>query len=104
MLLESDSVIQAPGPWKHREVFANGARFHIVEAGEGPLHPSIPAIANAIYDAIGVRMTRLPFSAPSVWKKIAEARTADTLRKPLVPAGDGTLTDNPARTAPAGAR
>ncbi|MDP4715349.1 MAG: alpha/beta hydrolase [Candidatus Nanopelagicales bacterium] len=37
MLLESDSVIQAPGPWKHREVFANGARFHIVEAGEGPL-------------------------------------------------------------------
>jgi xanthine dehydrogenase molybdopterin-binding subunit B len=26
------------------------------EAGEGPLHPSIPAIANAIYDAVGVRM------------------------------------------------
>src|SRR5690606_25453830 len=23
------------------------------EAGEGPLHPSIPAIANAIYDAVG---------------------------------------------------
>ena len=37
------------------------------EAGEGPLHPSIPAIANAIYDAIGVRLDRLPFSAPNVW-------------------------------------
>ncbi|MFO7567717.1 MAG: xanthine dehydrogenase family protein molybdopterin-binding subunit [Enhygromyxa sp.] len=36
------------------------------EAGEGPLHPSIPAIANAIYDAVGVRMDTLPFSPPKV--------------------------------------
>ena len=36
------------------------------EAGEGPLHPSVPAIANAIYDAIGVRCDRLPFSPPRV--------------------------------------
>jgi len=73
------------------------------EAGEGPLHPSIPAIANAIYDAIGVRMTRLPFSAPSVWKKIAQARAADTLRKPAVPAGDGVVSGNPDVTEPVGA-
>jgi CO/xanthine dehydrogenase Mo-binding subunit len=31
------------------------------EAGEGPLHPSIPAIANAIHDAVGVRIDSLPF-------------------------------------------
>jgi CO/xanthine dehydrogenase Mo-binding subunit len=31
------------------------------EAGEGPLHPVIPAISNAIYDAVGVRLTELPF-------------------------------------------
>jgi 4-hydroxybenzoyl-CoA reductase alpha subunit len=31
------------------------------EAGEGPLHPVLPAIANAIYDAVGVRLDRLPF-------------------------------------------
>jgi CO/xanthine dehydrogenase Mo-binding subunit len=31
------------------------------EAGEGPLHPSVPAIANAIHDAVGVRLTDLPF-------------------------------------------
>lgn len=36
------------------------------EAGEGPLHPSIPAIANAIYDALGVRCDALPFDPPSI--------------------------------------
>jgi 4-hydroxybenzoyl-CoA reductase alpha subunit len=36
------------------------------EAGEGPLHPSVPAIANAIYDALGIRCDRLPFSPPHV--------------------------------------
>ena len=36
------------------------------EAGEGPLHPSIPAIANAIYDALGIRCDRLPFHPPRV--------------------------------------
>lgn len=36
------------------------------EAGEGPLHASIPAIANAIHDAVGVRMDGLPFSPPRV--------------------------------------
>jgi 4-hydroxybenzoyl-CoA reductase alpha subunit len=40
------------------------------EAGEGPLHPSIPAIANAIYDAVGVRMDSLPFSPPRVWRAL----------------------------------
>jgi 4-hydroxybenzoyl-CoA reductase subunit alpha len=36
------------------------------EAGEGPLHPSIPAIANAIFDAVGVRVDRLPFTPARV--------------------------------------
>jgi 4-hydroxybenzoyl-CoA reductase subunit alpha len=40
------------------------------EAGEGPLHPSIPAIANAIYDAVGVRLDSLPFSPPRVWRAL----------------------------------
>ena len=43
------------------------------EAGEGPLHPSIPAIANAIYDAVGVRMDSLPFSPPRVWRALQAA-------------------------------
>ncbi|MCC6527191.1 MAG: molybdopterin-dependent oxidoreductase, partial [Polyangiaceae bacterium] len=36
------------------------------EAGEGPLHPSIPAIANAIHDAVGVRLDALPFTPERV--------------------------------------
>ena len=42
------------------------------EAGEGPLHPSLPAIANAIYDAVGVRLDSLPFTPPRVWNAIQE--------------------------------
>ena len=37
------------------------------EAGEGPLHPSLPAIANAIHDAVGVRIDELPFTPQRVW-------------------------------------
>ena len=36
------------------------------EAGEGPLHPVIPAISNALYDAVGVRLTSLPFHPAAV--------------------------------------
>jgi 4-hydroxybenzoyl-CoA reductase subunit alpha len=45
------------------------------EAGEGPLHPSLPAIANAIYDAVGIRMDRLPFTPDRVWKAMQAGRT-----------------------------
>ncbi len=43
------------------------------EAGEGPLHPSIPAIANAIHDAVGVRIGRIPFDPPRVWAALRGA-------------------------------
>ncbi|MFI9269641.1 alpha/beta fold hydrolase [Kitasatospora sp. NPDC052896] len=29
--------VREPGPWTHRDLAANGARFHIAEQGEGPL-------------------------------------------------------------------
>ncbi|CAN5361773.1 xanthine dehydrogenase family protein molybdopterin-binding subunit [soil metagenome] len=47
------------------------------EAGEGPLHPSIPAIANAIHDAVGIRLDRLPFSPPNVWRALRAKAAAD---------------------------
>ena len=62
------------------------------EAGEGPLHPSIPAIANAIHDAVGVRMDRLPFSPPRMWRAVQAAREAGALGKP---AGPGALERSP---------
>lgn len=33
----AESAVLVDGPWAHREISANGARFHIVEAGTGPL-------------------------------------------------------------------
>jgi pimeloyl-ACP methyl ester carboxylesterase len=32
-----ESVVLVEGPWSHRFVGANGSRFHVVEAGTGPL-------------------------------------------------------------------
>ncbi len=51
------------------------------EAGEGPLHPSIPAIANAIYDAVGVRIDRLPFSPGRVLAALREKRAREQHEK-----------------------
>lgn len=46
--------------------------FGAKECGEGALHPSIPAVANAIYDAVGVRITKLPIKAEDILEKIKE--------------------------------
>jgi len=47
------------------------------EAGEGPLHPSIPAVANAIYDAVGIRLRKLPFTPAKVLAALEDKRRAD---------------------------
>ena len=57
------------------------------EAGEGPLHPSIPAIANAIYDAVGVRIDRLPFSPPRVSRALRQQEESAPKRTVEVVAG-----------------
>lgn len=47
------------------------------EAGEGPLHPVLPAIANAIYDAVGIRLDTLPFTPEKVLAAIRKQRQAE---------------------------
>ncbi len=37
MTSTADSPIHIDGPWTHRSISANGTRFHIAEAGDGPL-------------------------------------------------------------------
>lgn len=46
------------------------------EAGEGPLHPAIPAISNAVFDAVGIRMRQTPFSAARVLAALRAQRKA----------------------------
>jgi 4-hydroxybenzoyl-CoA reductase subunit alpha len=53
------------------------------EAGEGPLHPAIPALANAIRHATGARMRSMPFTPDRVLAAIhaAEARASASAAK-----------------------
>jgi 4-hydroxybenzoyl-CoA reductase subunit alpha len=46
--------------------------FGAKEAGEGSLAAAIPAVANAIYDAIGVRLTTTPFSPEKILEALRE--------------------------------
>ena len=46
--------------------------FGAKEAGEGAIHPVIPAIANAVFNAVGVRITKLPINAEDVLAQIRD--------------------------------
>ncbi len=47
------------------------------EAGEGPLHPSIPAISNAVFDAVGIRLRELPFTPGKVLAALRAKRAQE---------------------------
>ena len=63
--LEHQAIIvevpQDDGPWGARGV------------GEHPMVPTIPAIANAIYDAVGVRPGSPPFTSEKVYLAMVDA-------------------------------
>jgi 4-hydroxybenzoyl-CoA reductase alpha subunit len=44
--------------------------FGAKEAGQGPLLPVIPAVANAVYDALGVRIDEVPITPEKVLKAL----------------------------------
>ncbi|MDP2660588.1 MAG: molybdopterin-dependent oxidoreductase, partial [Dehalococcoidia bacterium] len=54
----------------HVEVFDPEGPFGAKEAGEGTVGPTAPAIANAIFDAIGVRLTEMPLAPEKVLKSL----------------------------------
>jgi CO/xanthine dehydrogenase Mo-binding subunit len=56
---------------------ANGP-FGAKEVGQGPLLPIPPAVANAVYDAVGVRIDEIPITP----EKIAQALKAKAQGKP----------------------
>jgi len=59
------------------------------EAGEGPLHSVIPAIANAVYDAVGIRLRHLPFTPAKVLAALDAKAAADSAQA-AQPAGSAS--------------
>ena len=45
--------------------------FGAKEAGQGPLLPMMPAVANAVFDALGVRVDEIPISPEKVLRALA---------------------------------
>ena len=56
------------------EVANPGHPFGVRGVGEANIVPPLAAVANAIHDAEGVRMQRLPMSPPAVWAALEAAR------------------------------
>ncbi|PYU10640.1 MAG: aldehyde oxidase [Acidobacteria bacterium] len=48
--------------------------FGAKEVGQGPLLPIMPAVANAVYDAIGVRVDEVPITPEKILKALAEKK------------------------------
>jgi 4-hydroxybenzoyl-CoA reductase subunit alpha len=47
--------------------------FGAKEAGQGPLLPVMPAVANAVYDAVGVRVDEIPITPDKVLRALRDA-------------------------------
>jgi len=90
--------------------------FGAKEVGQGPLLPIMPAVANAVYDAVGVRIDEVPITPDKILKALAEKRAGRPPRYgpthfPDVPwpealrvpppweGGDGHAINEPARRA-----
>jgi hypothetical protein len=59
--------------------------FGSKEAGQGPLNPVIPAIANAVFDAVEVRIDETPITSDKVLKALrAELHGARSVQRPQV--------------------
>ncbi len=57
--------------------------FGAKEAGEGPLLPILPAVCNAVYDAIGVRPSELPLTPEKVFNLIEKRCKSEGILEPL---------------------
>jgi 4-hydroxybenzoyl-CoA reductase alpha subunit len=56
------------------ETFDAEGPFGAKEVGQGPLAPVIPAIANAVYDAIGIRFDSTPITADKIMRALEVRR------------------------------
>ena len=63
--------------------------FGAKEAGEGPLNSVIPAIANAVYDAIGVRFDETPITAEKILDALGKRDNRGVTKDRVGPHGLG---------------
>ena len=54
--------------------------FGAKEAGQGPLLPVMPAVANAVYDAVGVRIDEVPVTPDKVLRALELKRAGKNPR------------------------
>jgi 4-hydroxybenzoyl-CoA reductase subunit alpha len=54
--------------------------FGAKEVGQGPLLPIMPALANAVYDAVGVRIDEVPITPEKIVKALADKAAGRTPR------------------------
>ena len=52
------------------EVSSERGVYGLKQAGEPPLVPTLSAMANAIHDATGVRIKKLPMTPEVIWKAL----------------------------------
>ena len=72
-LLEYKSPTALEAPVMHTyliETIDREGPFGAKEAGQGPLLPVIPAVANAIYNALGIRIDEIPITPDKVLKAL----------------------------------
>jgi hypothetical protein len=88
--------------------------FGAKEVGQGPLLPMMPAVANAVFDAVGVRIDEVPITPDKVLRALDDAARGGPGRvgpaafpaiawperlevPPPWEGGDGTATNDPER-------
>jgi CO/xanthine dehydrogenase Mo-binding subunit len=71
--------------------------FGAKEAGEGPLNSVIPAIANAVYDAIGVRFDETPITADKILDALGKRDNRGVTKDRIGPDGLGEGKVDPKR-------
>ena len=76
------------GPWGARGI------------GEPAMVPTAPAIANAVPDAVGVRLTRLPITPERLWRAMQDARPVRDRTDPRLASRARLMAAEPRRRAP----
>ncbi|TMG52005.1 MAG: aldehyde oxidase, partial [Chloroflexi bacterium] len=71
--------------------------FGAKEAGEGPLNPVIPAIANAVYDAIGVRFDETPITPEKILDALGKRDNRGVPKSRIGPDGLAERNGDPKR-------